>query len=203
MLACVFGVKCFYSYVFGHAFELVTDHKPLLALLVEYTSTSLQASARISRWSVYLSMFRYTLKFQKTTAHGNADVLRRLLLSFEPSTDQTPPELVFGKSPTSWALKDPILSSFFQFMQQGWPNSIDDEHSLLVPNFRRRTELSLLDGCILWSGCGPQEGQDSVLVQLHERHPGTARMKSPARMYVWWPGISNDIEVTVQGCGEC
>ena len=32
-LSCVFGVKHFYSYLFGHSFELITDHKPLLGLL--------------------------------------------------------------------------------------------------------------------------------------------------------------------------
>ena len=31
-LPCVFDVKCLHSYLFGHPFELVTDHKPLLAL---------------------------------------------------------------------------------------------------------------------------------------------------------------------------
>ena len=34
-LSCVFGVKCFYSYLFGHPFLLITDHKPLLGLLSE------------------------------------------------------------------------------------------------------------------------------------------------------------------------
>ena len=29
-LACVFGVKKFYNYLYGHKFDLVTDHKPLL-----------------------------------------------------------------------------------------------------------------------------------------------------------------------------
>ena len=29
-LACVFGVKRFFSYLFGHTFQLITDHKPLL-----------------------------------------------------------------------------------------------------------------------------------------------------------------------------
>ena len=34
-LSLVFGIKCFYSYLFaiGHSFTLVTDHKLLLALL--------------------------------------------------------------------------------------------------------------------------------------------------------------------------
>ncbi len=39
-LACVFGVKRFYSYVIGHPFDLITDHKPLLGLLGEYTPTT-------------------------------------------------------------------------------------------------------------------------------------------------------------------
>ena len=34
-LACVFGVRRFHSFLFGHPFELWTDHQPLLALLKE------------------------------------------------------------------------------------------------------------------------------------------------------------------------
>ncbi len=79
-LSLVFGIKKFYPYVFGRPFELVTDHKPLLGLLGEARSTSPQASARIRRWSMYLSMFEYVLKFRKTDAHANADALSRLPL---------------------------------------------------------------------------------------------------------------------------
>ena len=56
-LSCVFGIKRFYSYLFGHRFTLIADHKPLLSLLSCQKPTSAQASARIRRWSLYLSMF--------------------------------------------------------------------------------------------------------------------------------------------------
>ena len=46
-LSCIFGVTKFHSYLFGHPFHLVTDHKPLLALLNEHKPTSPQASARV------------------------------------------------------------------------------------------------------------------------------------------------------------
>ena len=39
-LSCVSGVKRFHSYLFCRSFELVTDHKPLLALLSEHRGTS-------------------------------------------------------------------------------------------------------------------------------------------------------------------
>ena len=42
-LALVFGMKKFYSYLFGHAFTLITDHKPLLGLLSECRFTLPQA----------------------------------------------------------------------------------------------------------------------------------------------------------------
>ena len=93
-LSLIFGVKKFYSYLFGHHFTLVTDHKPLLSLLSECKSTTAQASARVKRWSLYLSMFDYTLTFRGTTAHANADALSRLPRPKTTSNHLEPAELV-------------------------------------------------------------------------------------------------------------
>ena len=212
-LACVFGVRRFYSYLFGYPFDLITDHKPLLGLLGEYKPTSPQASARIRRWSLYLSMFEYTMKFRGTAEHGNADALSRLPLPEQLSSDHTPPELVLlaehlENSPVTadqirrWTEKDPDLAAVLQFTKQGWPRSLDRGSSQLKPFFCKRSELSVYNGCLLWGTrvVVPKEGREAV---LHEGHPGMERMKSLARMYVWWPGISSDIEDTVRGCPEC
>ena len=91
-LAC--GVKRFYSYLFGHSFQLITDHKQLLGLLSECKSTSPQASVRIRRWSLYLSQFEYCFTFRRTTAHANADALSRLPLPVQPEIQQPPVEMV-------------------------------------------------------------------------------------------------------------
>ena len=141
-------------------FELVTDHQPLLGLLKEGRRTSPQAYARIRRWSLYLSMFEYTLKCRRTTAHANADALSRLPLPVEPAVAVTPPELALltehlSNSPISadqirtQTRKDPVLGPTQQYLEQGWPATMDKD-SPLYSLFLRRAELSLFECCVLW-----------------------------------------------------
>ena len=212
-LACIFGTKKFNSYLFGHHFELITDHKPLLALLNEHRSTSPQASARIKRWSLFLSGYEYTLMFRKTQAHANADALSRLPLPTVPAQTQTPPELVLlmehlADSPVTshhirlWTRRDPELSKVLKFVRHGWPEQCGRE---LKPYSSKKEELSVYEDCILWGNrvVIPPKGRKAVLQELHEGHPGMTRMKALARMYVWWPGSDKDIEDSVSSCSDC
>ena len=197
-LACVFSIKRSSSYLFGHAFTLTTDHKPLLSLLGGQKPMSPQASAGIRRWSLYLAMFEYTLHFRNTTAHANADALSRLPTPVESPISKSPLELVLladhlSNSPVTaqqirYAThKDPQLASVVQFVQQGWPNSISNSNSL-APFLDKESELSLYEGCLLWGTrvVIPAPCRDAVLTELYEVHPGVSRMKSLARMYMWW-----------------
>ena len=94
-LACIFEIKKFHNCLFGRSFEvIITDHKPLLGLLKEDRAVPIQVSARIKRWSLFLSNYKYTLSFRNTTVHGNAYALSRLLLETQPSAMYVPPELV-------------------------------------------------------------------------------------------------------------
>ena len=49
----------------------------------------------------------------------------------------------------------------------------------------------------------PEPGRQAVLAELHEGHPGICKMKSLARMYVWWPGLDAEIEKSVRLCQAC
>lgn len=104
----------------------------------------------------------------------------------------------------SWTRRDPELAPVVQALQRGWPDS-ENTNPMLAPYLSRKTELSLFEGCVLWGSrvVIPRAGREAVLAELHEGHPGVARMKSLARMYVWWPQISQAIEETVHGCPEC
>ena len=46
----------------------------------------------------------------------------------------------------------------------------------------------------------PESCRKVVLKELHASHPGMVKVKSLARVHVWWPKIDNDIEQMVREC---
>ena len=215
-LACVFGVKKFHSYLYGHKFLLVTDHKPLLTLLHEHHGIPTTTSNRIQRWALTLSLYEYSISFKSSSAHSNADALSRLPLVTATEEPPLPSETVLlldqlSESPISvdqirtWTRRDPRLSRIFQFVLSGWPSTVDPADMDLKPFFTRKLELSVVYGVILWGNrvVVPSPGRDLLLQELNACHPGIARMKTLARMFVWWPHLDSDIEAFVKKCTIC
>lgn len=144
---------------------------------------------------------------------ANADALSRLP-AFSHSVTPEPGEILLlrdrlANSPITashikqWTDRDPTLSRVRRYVSTGWPNSPDSED--LAPFYKRRDELSLLDGCILIGSrvVVPKAGQDGVKKELHASHMGISKMKGLARAYVWWPHLDQEIESMVQSCSVC
>ena len=72
----------------------------------------------------------------------------------------------------------------------------------LKPYHKRKDELTVVAN---WGRkvIAPEKLQNKVLEELHAAHPGVVRMKSIARIHVWWPGIDKKIEEVVNGCLPC
>ena len=62
-LALIFGIKKFHQNLFGREFTLITDHKPLLAILGPKKGIPSLAAARLQRWAILLSAYNYQLEF--------------------------------------------------------------------------------------------------------------------------------------------
>ena len=213
-LAIIFGVKKFHNYLYGRHFEIISDHQPLKSLFNETRPVPVMASSRIQRWALTLSAYEYTITHKPGKNIVHADGLSRLPLPEFPKVTPVPGDVVCvlerldqtsvtSRELRQWTDKDSTLSKVRDHILYGWPGHIAEE--TLQPFFRRRHELSVQDGIILWGSrvVVPQIARKNVLAELHAMHPGVSRMKGIARSHVWWPNIDKDIESTVQLCSQC
>lgn len=211
-LAIIYGVKKFHKYLYGRRFTLITDHKPLLAILGPKSSVPTLAALRMQRWAIILMAYNYSIEYRRSADHSNADALSRLPQQGADRTAEEAnvfffsvvPELpVVAKDIEQATRKNPLLSKVWSYTVNGWPNYVSDPS--LTPYFTRRHELSAEQGCLLWGlrVIIPPQYRERILDDLHQEHPGMCRMKSLARGHVWWPGLDAEIENRVRSCRVC
>ncbi len=214
-LAIVFAVKKIHNFLFGRHFFIYSDHQPLHRLVNKSKGVPEMAAALIQRWSLILSAYEYSILFRPGKELGHADTLSRLPLPQMPTEVPVPGDLLWlvehldSTSPVSakqiktWTERDSVLARVKSFILHGWPTQESREE--LQPYERRKDELSVLDGCVLWGSrvIVPPPGRDQVLQELHETHPGIVKMKSLVRSYVLWPNICKDLEAKVRECANC
>ena len=212
-LSLMFAIKKFHRFLYGHKFLLITDHKPLVAILGPKKGIPSLAAARLQRWAVLLSAYNYDIKYKSTEKHGNADGLSRLPLPSTDSSSDSHTVAAFNigqvqalpvtcQDIQQATRRDTTLSKVYQYVQQGWLKKVD-EH---IQSFKdRQTELSTEHGCLLWRirVVVPQSLQARVLESLHANHTGITRMKSVARSHFWWKGLDKDIETLGKSCHSC
>ena len=212
-LALVFAVKKFHHYLFGHKFNIYTDHKPLLGLFGENKAIPDRSAARIARWALMLSAYNYQLLYRQGVLNGNADALSRLPL---PVVEGDASQQVYSvhmmelvhapvteKDVARETACDQVLAEVLKQVLEGWKNEVRDEK--LRPYWLRRTELSCESGCLLWGTrvVIPESLRKTVLMELHDVHPGTTRMKMLSRSYMWWPKMDEEIEGITKTCSTC
>ena len=98
--------------------------------------------------------------------------------------------------------KDPVLSKVLHYTRRGWPEEVPNA---LKQYASKRMELSIEDERLL---LGMQviilkTLQAAILKELHNNHPGIARMKGLARGHVWWPNLVKEIEILAKCCQPC
>ncbi|KAL7301957.1 hypothetical protein TKK_0005548 [Trichogramma kaykai] len=79
LLAIVFAVQHFRSYLYGRKFTIVTDHKPLVWLHNLKSPTS-----RLARWKEKLRDYDYEIVHKPGRVNANADVLSRNPVPISP-----------------------------------------------------------------------------------------------------------------------
>ena len=162
-----------------------------------------------------LGAYQYSIQHRPGVKMGNADALSCLPLADTQAhvpmpadlhflLDHLPTSIVTATQIKNWTDKDPVLARVRHLVQSGW-STLSSPDQELQPYYNRRSELSVIDGCLLIGSrvVIPPAGYDVVLEQLHDTHPGTNRMKALARSYVWWLGMDAAIVAKIRDCQMC
>ena len=213
-LSIIFGVKRFHSFLYGRPFTLVTDHKPLTTIFHPGRSTPTLAAARLQRWAITLSAYRYSIQFKNTLEHANADAFSRLPIKCSTRGEEmngADYDTCFNLSQISslpvTAAKvaketsaDPVLKKVVLYVRKGWPERSKDPD--VQAYWNRRQQYSLQGNCLLLGTrvVIPSTLRLAILEDLHHEHPGMTRMKAIARSYFWWPKLDQAIEELVSSC---
>ena len=101
-------------------------------------------------------------------------------------------------------MQDPVISQVYSYTLNGWPASSKALPDI-KPFLNKRFELTVNNKCLLWGLCVvvPEKFHCDVLHLLHNGHPGMTKMKSLARLHIWWPRIDEKIETFVNTCTSC
>ncbi|KAJ1528985.1 hypothetical protein ONE63_007352 [Megalurothrips usitatus] len=214
-LSIIFAVNKWHRYLAGRTFEIFTDHKSLLGLFGTEKPIPKVLSPRVERWLVQMGCYSYTISYRPGKNHGNADALSRLCVpGTEPKDVPEPAGLFLISSVSSPHLtanevaeetgRDPVLKEILGYVRHGWPTRTAPR-SELHAYWRVRDGLSIVRGCLLWGSrvVVPPSLRDSALRHLHSAHMGMVKTKSLARVLMWWPKLSTQIERMIAECPAC
>lgn len=215
LLAIVFGCERFHSYLYGRPLDVQTDHKPLVSIV----NKPLQmASPRLQR--LLLRLQRYDVKNIKYVPGRYlyiADTLSRAYLQ-KITNDQMELEsevvMVHNLEITNeheerlvTAYKeDPVMQDLMKAVLSGWTwQSRTLAPEAVKPYWNVRDELYEQAG-LLYVGerlVIPHKERRRYLDLIHSGHLGIQKCRERAKRSMFWPGLSNDIQIEVSNCSTC
>ena len=211
-LSIVWACEKFHIYVVGKPFVIDTDHKPLLGIY----NTNGKPSTRITRWSLRLQPYTFTLNYIPGGSNP-ADILSR-----HPINNQLKFKSVYAEEaeqhinyhiahaiPKSVSLSTIVTASENDKETKEVRNALATGkwHSdkCLKPYIAVKQELAEKSGILLRSEriIIPKALRKNVLEIAHETHQGITKTKALLREKVWWPGINEDIQNMIKSCTYC
>jgi len=217
LLAVLFALTKFDQMTYGRPVTVVSDHKPLAAILQKPLS---KAPRRLQSMIMQLQRYSIHLVWQPGKDQHIADFLSRAYLTTPTSADGTTPplaktainfleslpyageQLELIKSQTD---ADDVLQLLKTTIITGWPSQRSDVVNSLLPYWSYRDELSVTDG-VIFKGSRlviPATMRPRILDLLHVGHRGIDATLRHARDIVYWPGMTDNIKHFISTCETC
>jgi transposase InsO family protein len=210
MLAIVFGLEKFNHFTFGRPVSVITDHKPLTAIVSKPLS---KAPKRLQSLLLRTQKYDFSLEYRPGSSIPIADALSRAPLGTQPEQDiETVSNLTFS------AINDSRLSEIRDATEQdeslrmlrdvvvkGWPQNKATLPQAVAVYYSYRDELSVQDGIILRGErvVIPRSMREDMKKRLHAGHLGINSCLRRARDVIFWPGMTQDIRQYIEGCTVC
>lgn len=189
LIAVLFGIEKFRSYVEGTHFMVETDHSSLLWL----TNLS-NPSGRLTRWAVTLSQYDFTIKHRKGSLNVVADALSR-------------------------SVADVSVLDVSTFRPDKWYNSMINTvegNAEAYPTFRVQNGVlykhvlshnPLNSNLTDWKIVVPTANREEVLQKYHDDptagHFGVSKTLARVTELYYWPGVRRSVYRYVRKCQTC
>ncbi len=192
--------------------EVESDHKPLESIFKKPLHT---APMRLQKMLLNLQKYSLTVKYVKGTNLHVADALSR---NFVPECDYKKdldiPICMINCVPMSGdrilelkaeTIKDQELQTLKSTVRNGWPETKQDVQPNIRTYWSFRDEITVEDELIFRNNriIIPKSLRKFMLGKIHQSHQGIEKSKNLARDVMYWPGMSAQIQETVEKCSTC
>ena len=208
MLAAVFTVERFHTYIYGWSFMIELDHKPL-----EYISRKNLADtpAQLQCMMLCLQGYNFTIRYHP----GKEMVIPDTLSWFSP---QPGPDLPLDiaihhahimpdckEAFQQTFINDPEMRALTDLIITGWPKDIKEVPHPLCPYWQHRETLTIEDSLVLQGEALviPPTKRERTLHQLHQFHQGITKSQLLPCGSFFWPSINKAIKEVVCWCEAC
>lgn len=219
-LASVWTCEKFSRYLIGlDTFELQTDHKPLVPLIM--TKDLDQAPIRCQRLLMRMMRFKPNVCYVPGKELVVADTLSRSPVTkceVNDLEDCDEIEQHVEYIQASWPVSshrlqsiqtetaaDPIMQTVMNYVMRKWPHNERDVPYEAKSYLQAKAQLSVVDGVLAYGDriVIPPRMRQEILEKLHESHQGIRKCRENANATVWWPSISSDIKNMIDKCITC
>ena len=101
-------------------------------------------------------------------------------------------------------LNDEVCQKLTTYCKDGWPDKRDIP-GILKPYYSVAGEISFQDDLLMRGSriIVPAQLRPEILEKLHAGHHGISKSREKAKVSVWWPGLSTQLENLVNNCSIC
>ena len=211
LLSIIYACKKYHRYIYGKVVEVETEHRPLGAILKKPIA---RASPRIHRMMIRLQRYQINVRYVPGRFMYLADMLSRAYNPKQEEANDLHAEMEVENIPMSAVRRDEIqrataadetMSILRQQIRHGWPEYRRDAPIVTQQYWHQRDKLHEAEGIVFLADktVVPASLMQLMLNVIHESHLGAEKCKVRARMCLYWPGMSTDIEKVVSKCQAC